>query len=107
MLKKHGIKVSPIKRKVNNTNYVAYYASTKVYNFSKLYRKILYTPIKSYPLKQLLKLTPLHIAIWYMDDGSLQTLKNKDGYIRGNTLTLHTNISKEENQVIIDYFQNK
>ena len=37
-----------------------------------------------------------------MDDGSLTMLKNKDGYIRGNCLRLHTNISKEENQIIID-----
>lgn len=107
LLKKHGIKVSPIKKKINNKKYIAYYASTKVYNFSKLYRKILYIPKKTFPLKQLEKLTPLHIAIWYMDDGSLQTLRNKDGYVRGNTLSLNTNISKEENQVIIDLFKRK
>lgn len=40
-----------------------------------------------------------------MDDGSLVTLKNKDGYVRGNALRIHTNVSKEENQIIIDYFK--
>lgn len=42
-----------------------------------------------------------------MDDGSLTQLKNKDGYVRGNTLRIHTNVSKEENQIIIDYFKEK
>jgi len=39
-----------------------------------------------------------------MDDGSLGMLKYPDGSTRATMLRLHTNISKEENQLIIDYF---
>lgn len=82
--------------------------STKVYNFSKLYRRILYRPKKTLGIRKLLNfLSPINIAIWYMDDGSLTTLKNKDGYIRGNCLRIHTNVTKEENQILIDYFKEK
>jgi len=105
VLKKHNISVSRIRTyKSNGTTQYGF--STKVYKFSKLFRKILYTPKKTVGIrKQLNRLTPLGIAIWYMDDGSLTTLKNKDGYVRGSALRIHTNLSKEENQVIIDYFQ--
>lgn len=107
LLMQSGIKCGEIKFLTSN-GFPAYKFSTKVYNFSKLYRKILYRPKKIIGnIKQLNKLTALHISIWYMDDGSLTQLKNKDGYIRGNTLRIHTNVSKEENQIIIDYFKTK
>lgn len=107
LLMAHGIKCCDIKFR-NSNGFPAYYFSTKVYNFSKLFRKILYTPKKKIGIrKQLDKFTPLHLSIWYMDDGSLTQLKNKDGYVRGNTLRIHTNVSKEENQIIIDYFKEK
>ena len=62
--------------------------------------------IKTIPLKALNRLTPLAIAIWWMDDGSL-CKKVRNGKVHAWELYLNTYLSKEENQIIIDYFQNK
>lgn len=51
-------------------------------------------------------LTPQGIAIWYMDDGTLYPDK-KDGKIHAWKLRIATYLSKEENQVIVDYFKEK
>ena len=53
--------------------------------------------------KVLKKIQPLGIFIWYLDDGSLTKYKER-GKVVGNNLTINTYISKEENQVIIDWF---
>ena len=44
------------------------------------------------------------IAIWYMDDGSLSNRKDKNGTVTASVLTLYTCTTKENNQIIIDYF---
>lgn len=107
LLNRNGIKTSDIVEFISNGK-PQVRCATKVYNFSKLYRRILYAPKKRLGVIKLLNfLDPLHIAIWYMDDGSLTILKNKDGYIRGNMLRIHTNVSKEENQILIDFFNKK
>lgn len=107
LLRKHGISCTEIKPIISN-GFLAYKFSTRVYDFAKMFRNVLYKPKKTLGiLKQLNKLSALELAIWYMDDGSLTKLKNKDGYVRGCTLRLHTNVSKEENQVIIDFFKKK
>ncbi len=48
-------------------------------------------------------LTPQGIAIWFLDKGS-KSFKKKDGKIHALEVTLNTNISKEENELIIAYF---
>jgi len=69
-----------------------------------IYRKWLYTG-NSKTISNVLKYLNLQsVAIWYMDDGSL-TAKKKDGKIHGYELTLNTYVSKEENQLIIDWFK--
>ena len=50
------------------------------------------------------KLNKLAIAIWYMDDGCLSA-KRRKGKINAWQLLINTYISKEDNQVIIDYFK--
>lgn len=50
------------------------------------------------------QLTPLGIAIWFMDDGST-TFKKKEGKIHGVETVLHTYLSKEQNEIIVKYFQ--
>lgn len=44
------------------------------------------------------------LAIWYMDDGGLG-IKKRLNKIHGYELFLNTHLSKEENQIIIDYFK--
>lgn len=47
---------------------------------------------------------PKALAIWYMDDGGLG-VKYRNNKIHAFDLIINTHISKEENQVIIDYFK--
>jgi hypothetical protein len=49
-------------------------------------------------------LTPLGIAIWYMDDGSL-SFKRREGKVHGREVHLNTYCSLEEAKVIQSYFQ--
>ena len=77
---------------------------TNVTDYIKLMRMVFYKPEKTINLKQLKKLTPLGLAIWYMDDGSLTFIK-KNGIIKGRQIYLCTNcFTYEENQIICDYF---
>lgn len=101
-----SIKTSGIYR-VSNNGYGAYELRTKSYKFMKTYRRFLYPDgCKVIHNRKLLdKLTPLGLAIWYMDDGGLSQKKNPKGYIDSNDLTLNTYLSKEANQIIIDYFK--
>lgn len=52
------------------------------------------------------QLTLEGIAWWYMDDGSM-SIKKIDGKPRGVEITLNTYLTAEENQIIIDFFQNQ
>lgn len=52
------------------------------------------------------QLTLEGIAWWYMDDGSM-SIKKIDGKPRGAEITLNTYLTAEENQIIINYFQEK
>lgn len=44
------------------------------------------------------------IALWFMDDGS-KSFKKKNGKIHAAEVTLNTYLSKEENEIIIQYFE--
>lgn len=57
-----------------------------------------------YKRKILNRLEPVHLAIWYMDDGGLSQ-KKKNGIVHANDLMINTHTTKENNQVIIDYFK--
>jgi hypothetical protein len=93
---------------VKNNDYGANEFRSKTYKFIKMYRRILYkNGKKNIANRRLLdKLTPLGISIWYMDDGGLSQ-KKRDGIIVANDLILNTHLTKDENQIIIDYFNEK
>ena len=107
LLKTEGLSLSD-KYYHKNNGYGSYEFRTKTYKFLKLYRKVLYSGSgKSiFSNKILNKLTPLGIAIWYMDGGGLSQ-KKRDGMVVANELMINTHLSKDENQVIIDYFKVK
>lgn len=72
----------------------------------RIYKKWFYTNgVKDFS-KVLKYLDLKSVAIWYMDDGSL-TAKKHEGKIHGYELTLNTYISREQNQLIIDWFKLK
>lgn len=103
LLESVGIKCGNI-RDYNNNGYPASRFAVKTYKFAKLYRKVFYTPKKTIANRKLLnKLTPLGLAIWYMDDGGLSQ-KKRNGVVHANDLIINTHLSIEENQIIIDYF---
>lgn len=81
----------------------------KISDYTKLLRRILYTNGKKTISQKILnKLEPIHLAIWWMDDGSCSMEYCKpNNNIRSSISTLSTCISKEENQVIIDWFKSK
>lgn len=103
LLNSYGIKTTEIKEK-NNNGFKAYYFRTLNYDFIRHIEKVLYCPRKKITRKLLNRLTPLTIAIWYMDDGGLSQ-KKQNGVVHANDLMLNTGLQKEENQVIIDYFR--
>ena len=112
ILERNGINCSVIKYRSNpnglgrKNDYNAYYFYTKSYDFIKNFQDTFYVPDKkSCILNNLNYLTPLSIAIWYMDDGGLSHQKDKDGNVKANELMLNTGLQKEENQIIIDYFK--
>jgi hypothetical protein len=100
----NNISCNEIKFKDNN-GFPAWKFTTKCYKFGKLYRRILYSPSKKVANRKLLnRFEPIHLAIWYMDDGGLSQ-KKKNGAIVANELMINTHLTKEENQIIIDYFK--
>ena len=104
ILRKNGIMTTE-PYYVSNNGYGAYEMRTKSYKFIRLYRRILYGKSKNIANRKILnKLTPLGLAIWYMDDGGLAQ-KKRNGKVHANDLILNTMLSKEDNQIIIDYFK--
>ena len=102
----NGISCSPIFFR-NNNGFNGYYFRTKVYKFVKNYRRYIYGNHKKRITNSMLnRLTPLGIYIWYLDDGSISYCR-RNGKIHALTLTLNTYLTKEENQIIIDYFSQK
>lgn len=59
---------------------------------------------KRYSAQVLSYLTPHGIAIWHMDDGTGRVNRNKDGAISSCSTTIATMCSREEVDLIIDYF---
>lgn len=69
-----------------------------------LSRRLYRNGVKNFSREILDMLNLEGIAIWYMDDGSL-IAKYRNGKIHAYDLTLNTYLSKEENEIIIEYFK--
>lgn len=90
----------------NNNGFVGHKFS-KGHKYFRILRKWLYkNNIKTFSKKILNKLTPASIALWYMDDGGLSAKKRNDT-IYTYEVFINTGKTKEENQVIIEYFIDK
>jgi len=104
-----GIKNNGLKTYVSSKGYnvgkTVVYSQLSIIPFIKLMRRVFYTPKKVIGNRKLLnRLDARGIAIWYMDDGALSFRKTKDK-VHGIYVRISTCSSKEENQVIIDYFR--
>lgn len=93
-------------KQVKKTYKTCYYQSNYLKYFTKL-EKIFYTDTRKKIVnrKILNKLTPLALAIWWMDDGSLVIYNRKDRNAVNRYATLATcSFTIEENLEIIKYF---
>lgn len=74
-------------------------------DYLKNMRKIFYKKNKEINMRQLKKLNPLGLALWYMDDGSL-IFQRKNGVIESRKGYLNTQcFSREENEIMVQYFK--
>ena len=87
----------------NNNNYPGLRISKTNPIFRKIH-KSLYKDGKKFISREILNtFGKKALAIWYMDDGGMG-VKRRNGKIHAFELFLNTHISKEDNQIIIDYF---
>jgi hypothetical protein len=113
-------KIKQLKDAGIRCNGLKWYTSTKGFNvgkqvcytqlnimpFIKVLRRVFYKPKKNIANRKLLnRLDARGIAIWYMDDGHINWLRRKDYSIRGFAIKLATCVTKEQAQILIDYFK--
>ena len=90
-----------------NNNYYPGIRWSKADNYFRIIRKWLYKNGKKVISKKILdKLTPMGIAIWYMDDGNL-TLHKRNRKIHAREIYLNTYCSKNEAEIIQKWFMEK
>lgn len=101
----NGIKCSAIKL-IDNSGHPGCSAYIGTTRWGKFLRNFLYKDgyKNIYKRKLLNRLSAIHIAIWYMDDGGLSQ-KKRNGIVYANELMLNTHTTKENNQILIDYFK--
>lgn len=109
LLNKHGLKNNGIKYYTSSCGYnkgkQVCYTQLKIIPFIKMLRKIMYKPIKSYT-KLINRIDDLGLAIWYMDDGSLDNRKYSDGTYHGFYIKISTCLPKEQcNEIIEKIYQ--
>lgn len=110
LLNQHGIKNNGLKSYIQKGGYkegiTMYYTQLNIIPFIKVLKRVFYKEKKILGNRKLLnRLSPLEIAIWYMDDGHINIRRNKNGRIHGFYIKISTCEPKSEVQTIIDYFK--
>lgn len=100
-----GIKNCGLKSYISTRGYkigeTYYYTRLSVTPFIKVLRRVMYKKHKIIANRKLLnRLTPLGLAIWFMDDGHINHRKNVGIYVR-----IATCLPKKDCQILIDYFK--
>ena len=109
LLNEYGIKNNGIKNYIQKIGYnigsTVYYSQLSIIPFIKVLRRVIYKPKKEYFNRKILnRLNALGVAIWYMDDGHIN-IRKTGNKIHGFYIKIATCLSKEQNQIIIDYFK--
>ena len=109
LLNEYGIKNNGLKYYIQKIGYnigsTVYYSQLSTIPFIKVLRRVIYKPKKEYFNRKILnRLNALGEAIRYMDDGHINIRKTGDK-IHGFYIKIATCLSKEQNQIIIDYFK--
>jgi len=108
-LNNNGIKNNGVKSYISNNGYnknkEVFYTQLNIIPFVKLLRRVYYKPKKNIANRRMLnRLDALGVAIWYMDDGHIN-IQKKNGEVKGFYIKIATCTTKENNQIIIDYFK--
>lgn len=109
-LNNYGIRNNGVKSYIKTRGYSVgspvYYTQLNIIPFIKVLRRVVYKDKKILGNRKLLnRLTPMGVAIWYMDDGHINIRKSKNGKVHGFYIKISTCEPKEEVQTIIDYFK--
>ena len=100
LLDVHGIKNNGVKEYISscgyNTGKKVLYSQMSLNPTIKALRRTVYTPKKHITRKLLNWITPVGIAIWYMDDGHINIRKDKDGRPMGFYIKIATCLPKDE-----------
>lgn len=94
-------------RTINNSGYPGVYLITRTHPRLRVIHKWFYhSGKKRFSRRVLDYLTPIGIALWYMDDGSL-SYKKREGKVHAREIHLNTYCSFEEAEIIQAYFKEK
>lgn len=80
------------------------YSQMSVIPTIKALRRTIYIPKKTITRRLLNWLTPLEIAIWYMDDGHINVNTSKQRSSIQHTIKIATCVDKKTIEIIIQYF---
>lgn len=108
LLDKFQIKNNGIKEYISTCGYNigkgVLYSQMSVIPTIKALRRTIYIPKKTITRKLLNWLTPLEIAIWYMDDGHINVNTSKQRSSIQHTIKIATCVDESTVEVIIQYF---
>ena len=108
LLDKLQIKNNGIKEYISTCGYNigkgVLYSQMSVIPTIKALRRTIYIPKKTITRKLLNWLTPLEIAIWYMDDGHINVNTSKQRSSIQHTIKIATCVDEITVQIIIQYF---
>lgn len=100
----HSVKVSEYYQKMRKSMYKQCMVSKSNPYFNQIYRLLYPYGKKQYTRRMLDMLTPQGIALWYMDDGSLNFSYKTDGSVATCFFRISTYCSKTEADIILNYF---
>ena len=108
LLDKFKIKNNGIKEYIStcgyNTGKKVLYSQMSVIPTIKALRRTVYIPKKTITRRLLNWLTPLEIAIWYMDDGYININTSKQRSSIQHTIKIATCVDEKTIEIIIQYF---
>lgn len=109
LLNKFGFKNNGVKEYISTCGYnkgnKVLYSQMSLNPTIKALRRTVYTPKKHITRRLLNWLTPIGLAIWYMDDGCINVNTSKQRSSIQHTIKIATCVDLDTAQVVIDYFK--
>ena len=109
LLNKFGFKNNGVKEYISTCGYYngnkVLYSQMSLNPTIKALRRTVYTPKKHITRRLLNWLTPIGLAIWYMDDGCINVNTSKQRSSIQHTIKIATCVDLDTAQVVIDYFK--